>query len=58
MSETTVISPCIRACALDADDICIGCYRTRAELKRWMSADDEEKLQIIASAKARELEDL
>lgn len=34
MSDYT-ISPCIRKCTLDADDICMGCYRSLREILDW-----------------------
>lgn len=58
MTEQAVPSPCIKICALDENDICMGCYRTQEELSRWMRADNEEKKEIVAKAKARELEGL
>lgn len=58
MTEQVVPSPCIKICALDENDICMGCYRNQEELSRWMRADNEEKQQIIENAKARELEGL
>ncbi len=38
MVPTEPQSPCIRACTLDTDtDICLGCYRTLAEITAWSS---------------------
>lgn len=31
----TVQSPCVSICALDGDDVCIGCFRTGREISFW-----------------------
>lgn len=28
-------SPCVSVCALDEDDVCVGCYRTGMEISQW-----------------------
>ena len=33
--ERPVKSPCVSVCALDEQDICIGCQRTAAEITLW-----------------------
>lgn len=48
-SEASLVSPCIRDCCLDKQDICIGCGRTVEEIIRW--GDDNEKQQILNVAK-------
>lgn len=39
-------SPCVSLCKLDNDDICLGCGRTRAEIKSWKSLPDEQRHDI------------
>jgi len=51
-----VPSPCINVCVLGLDKICAGCYRSLEEISAWSIANDEERIQIIASARAREIE--
>jgi len=46
-------SPCISVCALDTDDVCIGCYRSAGEITDWLMASADEKRTIIARAHAR-----
>lgn len=46
-------SPCISVCALDANDVCMGCYRTATEITDWFMASAEEKRAIVAAAEAR-----
>jgi uncharacterized protein len=48
-----VESPCVRNCCLDDNDICVGCYRSLAEITRWSLVDDNARLQIRAAAAAR-----
>lgn len=50
---TTVESPCIRNCCLNDEDICVGCYRSLAEITRWSLVDDNAKVQIVNAAEAR-----
>ena len=41
--EKPVRSPCVHVCALDEQDICIGCQRTAAEITRWGRMDNAER---------------
>lgn len=50
-------SPCISICALDEQDVCIGCYRSAAEITDWSMASDEEKRAILDRARERRLAD-
>jgi len=45
--RTDVKSPCIGVCALDARDICIGCYRSAAEIGAWTVLTNEEKRAVL-----------
>ena len=43
-----VPSPCISVCQMDAlDRICVGCYRTRAEIAAWGSMDQGDQLLLL-----------
>ena len=46
-------SPCIRVCALDENDICVGCYRSMEEICAWSSASEAEKRGILENAVRR-----
>jgi uncharacterized protein len=48
-SMAVVKSPCNGICALDDQDVCRGCKRTRAQISRWYVMSDEEKLAVIKS---------
>jgi uncharacterized protein len=56
MSEklNEIPSPCVSICALDIDDVCVGCHRTGDEISRWWKMDNTEKLKILDLAKERE----
>ena len=51
----TLPSPCVRNCCLDENDVCIGCGRTVEEIIHWGDADNNERLQILETAKIRKL---
>ena len=36
-------SPCIGVCRCNQEDICIGCGRSRDDIKEWMNMTDEQK---------------
>jgi predicted Fe-S protein YdhL (DUF1289 family) len=47
-------SPCIRECMLDPEtDVCLGCYRTIAEIMAWPQSSDEERRRILEKAEER-----
>jgi len=52
----SVLSPCVRNCCLDKQDVCIGCGRTLAEIIRWSDVDDEKKKNILIISKKRKKE--
>ncbi|QEI12931.1 DUF1289 domain-containing protein [Cellvibrio japonicus] len=41
-------SPCIRNCCLDDDDICLGCFRSLAEITHWATATPRQQAAILA----------
>jgi predicted Fe-S protein YdhL (DUF1289 family) len=47
-------SPCVSICALNSDDVCVGCYRTGDEITRWWGMENAEKKQILEKVKERE----
>ena len=49
-----VRSPCVNICALDEQDICIGCYRSGEEITRWGSYSEQEKQQVMRRVTERE----
>jgi predicted Fe-S protein YdhL (DUF1289 family) len=47
-------SPCIDICKIDGTSgFCIGCLRTRDEIREWKNAQDERRQQIIDACAGR-----
>ncbi|MBA6413744.1 DUF1289 domain-containing protein [Parahaliea sp. F7430] len=57
MSESEPKSPCISVCVLNAEDVCLGCYRSAEEITDWFMASAEDKRAIIERARQRMLKD-
>ncbi|SQF97576.1 putative Fe-S protein [Paucimonas lemoignei] len=49
-------NPCISLCKFD-DDICIGCGRSKKEIKGWKKMDKDERKVVLADSASR-LKDL
>ena len=59
MSEllSAVPSPCISICKLDdTRTFCIGCWRTRDEIREWSRSDDDRRRDIVETARNRRAE--
>ena len=55
MTEPAV-SPCVRICCLDDNDVCLGCGRTLDEIRRWSVMAETEKhatLRLAAERRAQ-----
>ncbi|HTN33875.1 MAG TPA: DUF1289 domain-containing protein [Marinobacter sp.] len=50
----TVRSPCVNICALDEEDICIGCQRTGEEISAWTRMTNREREDVLRKVAARE----
>lgn len=46
-------SPCISVCLLDAQDICVGCFRSAGEVTDWFMASAGEKREILRRTEER-----
>jgi predicted Fe-S protein YdhL (DUF1289 family) len=42
---------CQKKCFIAEEDICYGCFRTLKDIIAWKTATEEEKYQILHSAK-------
>lgn len=51
--STPLASPCTRVCALDENDICVGCYRSIDEICAWRTASEDLKRAILVKAAER-----
>lgn len=49
-----VSSPCVSICCLDADDLCIGCYRTADEICDWSGLSADGKREVLQKVAERE----
>ncbi|PIE43095.1 MAG: DUF1289 domain-containing protein [Gammaproteobacteria bacterium] len=49
-------SPCVGICALDDDDICIGCQRSGDEITNWGVMDADERVAVLVKVAERENE--
>jgi len=51
--EAAPASPCIGICRIDAQRVCIGCFRHIDEIAEWTRASPERRLEIRRLAKQR-----
>ncbi len=49
-----VRSPCVSVCALDENDVCIGCQRTGDEITRWSQMNNDERTEVLKKVAERE----
>ena len=49
---TATKDPCIGVCKF-TDDICLGCGRTKREIKAWKKLDKDEKRAVLAESVLR-----
>lgn len=45
-------TPCIAVCRLE-NDYCVGCKRSREEIRKWMRYDDAKRTEIMEELKTR-----
>lgn len=48
-----VESPCVACCRLNADKLCVGCYRHITEIVDWNRRTDEENAAILQEVAKR-----
>lgn len=53
LKAEVVLSPCMSICALDEQNVCIGCGRTGMEVSYWGRFNNEQKRQVLAHASLR-----
>ena len=51
--ERPVASPCVEICALDEQDICIGCQRSAMEITRWGRMSNAERRDVLTKCNER-----
>ncbi|RUY21129.1 MULTISPECIES: DUF1289 domain-containing protein [Mesorhizobium] len=51
----SLASPCLDICKFDRKaDLCVGCFRTAAEIRQWRKFTDHKRHQILAERTRRE----
>lgn len=54
MTSVPIPSPCISVCYLDRmKNLCVGCYRTAAEIGEWPRAGNGRRAEILEECRAR-----
>ena len=48
-------SPCIATCVVNANGICVGCYRTLDEIATWSMCDESTRIRINSDAETRRM---
>ena len=48
-----VESPCVACCRLNADKVCVGCYRHISEIVDWNKRTDEQNSAILQQVAER-----
>lgn len=46
-------SPCASICALDADDVCVGCFRTGMEISYWGRLGADRQREVLSRCQQR-----
>lgn len=54
--DDVVPSPCIRVCALDEAEVCVGCLRTIGEIKDWGRLTADGRRDVLARVEERRAE--
>ena len=49
-----VDSPCINQCALNHENVCLGCFRSLDEIAQWGEASELQKIKIVALSHDRQ----
>ena len=47
------MSPCVRNCCLNENNICLGCFRSIDEICQWSAACEQERRVILKLAEKR-----
>jgi len=56
MKKEVVLSPCVGVCALDDNDVCIGCFRSGNEIREWSGYSNENKREVLVNCDKRTTE--
>jgi len=53
--DDLIPSPCIRNCCLNDEDVCLGCFRSLAEIVSWADADNPTRQLVLDNTVRRRL---
>ena len=53
LREKPIKSPCISLCALDINDVCMGCQRTGEEISRWGTMTNQQRRDVLEQVEQR-----
>ncbi|MCC7265859.1 MAG: DUF1289 domain-containing protein [Caulobacteraceae bacterium] len=49
-----VVTPCVKVCVVDGESgLCLGCYRTLAEVAGWARFSDDERAALMSQLSSR-----
>lgn len=49
-----IASPCVKVCVVDGESgLCLGCFRTLAEIAGWTALTDADRSAIMAALPSR-----
>lgn len=50
----SIATPCVKVCVVDGESgLCLGCYRTLAEVAGWARFSDDERAALMSDLPAR-----
>lgn len=52
-NEECVQSPCVENCSLNKENVCLGCFRSLAEIAHWQEMDDSMRIEVLHRAEKR-----
>lgn len=52
--DSQMASPCTGVCKLDANNVCLGCFRTGHEIRVWRDLDSAQKYVVLERVKERQ----
>jgi predicted Fe-S protein YdhL (DUF1289 family) len=53
-APTPIVTPCIKVCVVDGESgLCMGCFRTLAEVASWSRLDDGQRETIMSELAQR-----
>jgi predicted Fe-S protein YdhL (DUF1289 family) len=51
-------SPCVSICALNDDNVCMGCYRSGEEITQWGAMTEDQRRAVMQKVGERERADM